>query len=230
VFTTNSLKLSLQCQKAAAKARSVLGMVRRNFRKLNANGFLLVYKSYIRPHLEYCMQAWSPYHQKDIQCLESVQRAATKLAPSLRKLSYEDRLNRLGLTTLYQRRIRGDLIEIYKILTRKVNVASDNFFCLHTNSHNTRLRSQLKIVSAAFSTRCSKELFQSESRENLEQFAIRCCQLYICHDVQEKTGQVPYGLDMSVKGAAYQVHYHQSQIVWLRDNCSLCKGLNTACF
>ena len=72
-------------------------------------------------------------------------------------------------------------------------------------------RSQLKIVSSMFSTRCTKEHFQSQSRENLEQFATRCCQLYICHDVQEKTGQVPYGLDMSVKGAAYQAHYHQSQ-------------------
>jgi len=161
VFTTDSLKPSLQCQKAAAKARSVLGMVRRNFRKLNANGFFLVYKSYVRPHPEYCVQAWSPYHQKDIQCLESVQRAATKLVPSLRKLSYEDRLNRLGLTTLYQRRIRGDLIEIYKILTRKVNVASDNFFCLHTNSHNTRghslklsvQRSRLDVRKNFFSLR-----------------------------------------------------------------------------
>jgi len=145
------LKPSLQCQKAAAKARSVLGMVRRNFRKLNANGFLLVYKSYIRPHLEYCVHAWSPYHEKDIQCLESVQRAATKSVPSLRKLSYEDRLNRLGLTTLYQWRIRGDLIETYKILTGKVNVASDNFFRHHTSSHNTRGHS-LKIVSSMFLT------------------------------------------------------------------------------
>ena len=161
VFTTDNLKPSLQCQKAAAKARSVLGMVRRNFRKLNVNGFLLVYKSYIRPHLEYCVQAWSPYHQKDIQCLESVQRAATKLVPSLRKLSYEDRLNRLGLTTLYQRRIRGDLIETYKILTGKVNVASDNFFRLHTNSHNTRghslklsvQRSRLDVRKNFFSLR-----------------------------------------------------------------------------
>jgi len=50
----------------------------------------------------------------------------TKLVPSLRKLSYEVRLNRLGLTTLHQRRIRGDLIEAYNILTGKVNVASDN--------------------------------------------------------------------------------------------------------
>ena len=42
------------------------------------------------------------------------------------------------MTTLYQRRIRGDLIETYKVLTGKVNVASDNFFSLHTGSYNTR--------------------------------------------------------------------------------------------
>jgi len=138
VFTTDSLKPSLQCQKSAAKARSVLALVRRNFRRLNVEGFLLIYKSYIRPHLEYCVQAWSPFLQKDIQCLESVQRAATKLVPSLKKLSYEERLKRLGITTLYQRRIRGDLIETYKILTGKVNVTSDNFFSLYTASYNTR--------------------------------------------------------------------------------------------
>ena len=153
------MKPSLQCQKSAAKARSVLEIIRRNFRKLNVNGFLLIYKSYIRPHLEYCVQAWSPYHQKDIQCLESVQRAATKLVPSLKKLSYEDRLIRLGLTTLYQRRIRGDLIETYKILTGKINVLSDNFFRLHTGSNNTRgqslklsvQRSRLDLLKNFFS-------------------------------------------------------------------------------
>jgi len=56
-----------------------------------------------------------------------------------------------------------------------------------------------------------KELFQSPSRQKLEQFATKCCQLHICHDVQEKIGEALYGLDMSIKGVAYQAHYHQSQ-------------------
>jgi len=51
--------LTTQCVKAARKARSVLAMVRRNFKRLDADDFLLIYKTYVRPHMEYCIQAWS---------------------------------------------------------------------------------------------------------------------------------------------------------------------------
>jgi len=61
VYITADLKPSTQCVRAAAKARSVMGIVRRNFRRLDKEDFLLIYKTYIRPHIEYCVQAWSPY-------------------------------------------------------------------------------------------------------------------------------------------------------------------------
>jgi len=51
----------------------------------------------------------------------------------------------------------------------------------------------------------------SQNSQNLEQFATRCCQLHICHDVQEKTGQVLHGMDINIKGVVYQAHYHQNQ-------------------
>jgi len=114
--------------KAAAKARSVLEMVKSNFRRLDED-FLLIYKTYIRPHLEYCVQAWLPYLMGDIRCLEQVQRAATKRVPGLKQLDYGERLKHLGLTTLEVRRKRGYVIEAYKILTGKENVtASSKFF------------------------------------------------------------------------------------------------------
>ena len=53
VHITDSLKPSTQCIKAAALARSVLGMFRRHFKRLDCQDFLLIYKTYIRPHLEY---------------------------------------------------------------------------------------------------------------------------------------------------------------------------------
>jgi len=111
IFTTNDLKPSRQCAAAAAKASSFLGLIKMNFRKMSLVHFNLLYKTYIRPHLEYCVQAWSPHLAKDIACLESVQRRATKLVPGLRKKSYEERLKLLSLTTLEKRRIKGDLIE-----------------------------------------------------------------------------------------------------------------------
>ena len=61
----------------------------------------------IRPRLEYAAVVWSPYKKKDIQKIERIQRAATKLVPSLRDLSYGERLRRLNLPTLEERRERG---------------------------------------------------------------------------------------------------------------------------
>jgi len=67
-------------------------MVRRNFRRLDKEDFLLLYKTYIRPHIEYSVQAWSPYLVKDIDTLERVQKAAMNLVPSLKKFNYQKRL------------------------------------------------------------------------------------------------------------------------------------------
>ena len=83
-----------------------------------------LYKTTVRPHLEYCIQAWRPYRKKDIDMLERVQRRATKMIPQLRNISYEMRLKECDLTTLETRRLRGDKIEVFKILNGYENIAS----------------------------------------------------------------------------------------------------------
>jgi hypothetical protein len=138
VFTRSDLKSSTQCLKSAAKARRIVGMIRRNFRRLDKEDFLLLYKTYVRPHLEYCVQSWSPHMVKDTEVLERVQKAATNLIPQLRKYSYEERLKRIGIPSLKLRRARGDMIETYKILSGKENVNSDQFFKKLENQHGLR--------------------------------------------------------------------------------------------
>jgi len=103
-----------QTKKAANKANSVLGMLKRTFTYWSCDSLKILYTTFVRPHLEYAASAWSPYLSKDVKILETVQRRATKLVPCLRNLNYETRLERLGLTTLEERRIRGDMIQYFK--------------------------------------------------------------------------------------------------------------------
>ena len=103
-------------------------MIRRSFSYLNKDIALHLYKTLVRPHLEYCVQAWRPYLKKDIELMEGVQRRATKLVPSMRNYSYVERLKLFNLTTLETRRIRGDLIEVFKILKGYEDVNAQTFF------------------------------------------------------------------------------------------------------
>ena len=98
-----------------------------------------IYKTIIRPKLEYCVQLWNPEachgNWSTILELESIQRRFTRLANDIGLLPYSDRLVKMKLTTLGERRIRGDLIETFKIVNGIVEYGK-NIFRLSRSNRN----------------------------------------------------------------------------------------------
>ena len=128
VLISEDLKPSLQCNAAAKKANTILGRMTRSFTYRDKVVWVRLYKIYVRPHLEYCVQAWSPWTQADIKVLEDVQRRAVRMVSGLSSNSYEGRLAELGLSTLEERRTRGDLIQTWKILHGQDDVKESIWF------------------------------------------------------------------------------------------------------
>ena len=144
VRIVGNLKPSNQCIAAAKKANQALGMIYRNISNKSAHIIKKLYIQLVRPHLEYAVQAWSPWLKKDIELLESVQRRATRMITGFGELSYKERLGRLNLTTLEERRSRGDRIEAFKILKGLEDVEAERFFNLaadtRTRGHSLKIR------------------------------------------------------------------------------------------
>ena len=128
VIMSSDLKPSAQCVAAANKGMSALRQATRTFKHINIDSFKILYKTYIRPNLEFCISAWCPYMSKDIDVMEKVQRRATRMVPELKHLKYEDRLKKLEIYHLSARRLRGDLTETYKLLNNFTDVPFERFF------------------------------------------------------------------------------------------------------
>ena len=142
VIMQNDMKCNSQCIKAVKTANRVLGMIKRTFTVRDKSIILQLYKSLVRPHLEYSIQAWRPHFRKDIDLLEGVQRRATKLITAIKDEIYEDRLRYVNLTTLETRTLRGDLIEVFKIFKGFDDLDPNIFFELsqaNTRGHSLKL-------------------------------------------------------------------------------------------
>ena len=103
----------------------------------NQDILLKLYKTMVRPHLEYCVSVWSPYYEKDKILLERVQHRFTRLIPGFKQLTYVERLRRLRLWTLEERRNRADLLEVLRIFRGQSWISFTDLFTISTMT-NTR--------------------------------------------------------------------------------------------
>ncbi len=151
VLIDNELKFHQHVSATAQKANQVLGIVNRTFETLDEELLPIVYKTQVRPHLEYGNIIWHPRYVADIKKIESVQRRATKLIPGYENKTYKERLEKLNLYSMVYRRKRGDMIQVYKIMNNIDRVDANKFFTLgsqRTRNHGKKL----------FKPRCEKDI------------------------------------------------------------------------
>nr|VZI10877.1 unnamed protein product [Spirometra erinaceieuropaei] len=161
VWVTASLQPSLHCSKVVKSAMSVLYLVKGAFSTFDENCFVKDFRTFVRPQLEFAIQAWKPWTSKDLSILEKVQRRVTKLVSGQGSLPFETRLSNLGHFPLSYRQLRGDLIQTFRILRgHDCCLVPADFFELATTtnlrSHPLKLRvtgAKLDIRKFFFSNR-----------------------------------------------------------------------------
>ena len=139
VLFTEKFNFSDHIYASISKAKSSLAWFERNTLSRDPYVMKTAYKSLIRHNLEYCCQVWSPKRRhgnwKTILDIEAVQRTFTRLVSSMGDLNYRQRLKSFGMTTLFERRMRGDLIEAFKIINGFNNYGS-RFFNISERTKN----------------------------------------------------------------------------------------------
>ena len=116
VTVQNNLSPEKHINKIFGKTYSMLQSIGLAFNYLDDNMMKKILTTLIRPQLEYASVIWSPHMKKHVKKLERVQRLATRMIPEFKEVPYEERLNRLNLSTLEERRVRGDMITMFKIV------------------------------------------------------------------------------------------------------------------
>ena len=130
VIVHRNLRPSLQCSKAAQKANAVLAQLTRAVSYRDKETFLHLYRTYVRSLLDYCSSAWSPWTQGDKEVVEKVQRRAIGMVTNFRGKTYEEKLAEAGMTTLEERRRRGDLLQAYRVLNEVDSVDPSLWFTM----------------------------------------------------------------------------------------------------
>eukprot|EP00061_Rhincodon_typus_P000696 g12472.t1 len=80
----------MQVQQVVKKANGMLAFIVKGFEYRSRDVLLQLFRALVRPHLEYCVQLWSPFLRKNALALEGVQHRFTRLIPEMAGLTYEE--------------------------------------------------------------------------------------------------------------------------------------------
>ena len=160
VFIDNKLDFKEHIIKQTNKARSMAGCINRNIINKTSDIMVPLFKAMIRPILEYGNAVWFPYFKKDRKRIENIQRTFTKKIHGMANKSYTERMQLLKLPSLEFRRLRGDLIEVFKIIHEIYDpVTTTSLLTAHQNIKGTRKNNNLNLSKSGTKRNKSKMFF-----------------------------------------------------------------------
>ena len=144
-WISDDLSTTTHVHKARSRALGEIARIKRNFSFIDKRAFCVLYNQRVRPHLDYGMTACPPDSCADSKLLERVQSKATAMVHGLKDLNSEERRLKLGLMTLEERRERGDLIEVFKILKGMTRIDPAEFWEVREARNGARLVKELAV-------------------------------------------------------------------------------------
>lgn len=143
IIFDSKLSFEPHIKNITTRAYKILGFISRSLRKFRDIGtYLTLYNTYVRSILDYGSIVWSPFYDIHINTIERVQKRFTRLL--FRKFhypteDYENRLLRLELTSLENRRLLFDELTLYKIHNGIYNTSLNQFIIVRNPVRVTRL-------------------------------------------------------------------------------------------
>mgnify|MGYP003541539230 FL=1 len=158
ILVDSNLRFTKHYRVVTNKAHHRASLILRTFKSRDPNLLFKAFTVYVRPLLEYCSPVWAPVYKTDISSFERVQRKFTKRLFGLNMLSYRDRLRALGnVDTLELRRLKCDLLMIYKIIHKLICIEFDEFFAI--NNYTSTRGHSFKLVKPVCNNNCRQFAF-----------------------------------------------------------------------
>ena len=163
VITSDNVSPTQHVTNVAKRAHVVLSQMKRTVTFRDSKVFTGLYRTYVRPLLEFSVQSWNPSKVSDVNTLEKVQRRALRMITDQGDASYEEKLKRIGLTTLEARRERGDLLEAFKLINDHNGLDKYEYFEFVQNRHSIETRNYTDnlLVPEKCRTNLRKNYFSS---------------------------------------------------------------------